>query len=337
MLAALSAALFGLATPISKYLLNGINAFSLAGLLYLGASVVLFPVILARKEYFYLFALNRANLLRLIGAVTLGGIIGPVLLLFALRQAPASSVSLWLNMELVATTLLGFVFFKDFLGKTGWAGVALALASGVLLTVNEGTSGIVPAVFVCAACVCWGFDNHFTSLIDGISAVQSTCIKGCIAGIINTAIGYFMPGPPMSAETAICALILGGVSYGISIVLYITSAQKLGAIRSQILFSAAPFFGFFFSMIFLSESISSLQSISFLLLIVSIMLMAFEKHEHRHEHHELEHTHLHRHDDLHHEHVHDIKIENHDHPHRHGRGVHSHPHWPDIHHRHDHG
>jgi len=261
---------------------------------------------------------------------------GPILILYGLKYASASSVSLWLNLELAATTLLGFLFFKDYLGMKGWAGVILALFSGVILTVNEGHSGIISAVLVGSACICWGFDNHFTALIDGISSVQSTFIKGIFAGTFNTAAGIISLKQSVSIELLFYALILGSISYGISIVLYIISAQKLGAIRSQIIFSSAPFFGVFFSMGFLSDDISNLQIVSFLLFVFSIVLFISEKHDHQHHHHEIEHTHFHTHDDMHHEHVHDSNVQYHEHAHTHESNEHVHPHWPDIHHRHKH-
>ena len=336
LLAFLSAALFGINTPVNKYLLNEINPVFLAGLLYLGASIGLLPVILARGEFKNLVNLNRSNRIRLTGSILLGGVAGPVLILSGLKFASASSVSLWLNLELAATSLLGFLFFKDYLGRKGWFGVVLALTSGLILTVNEGHSGVISALLVGSACICWGFDNHFTALIDGISAVQSTFIKGIFAGTINTAAGYYLSKQFLTAEILLYALILGSFSYGISIVLYIISAQKLGAIRSQIIFSSAPFFGVFFSIIFLSESISYIQIVSFSLFLFSIMLMMFEKHEHFHHHHKFEHTHFHRHDDMHHEHHHDEEVTYHEHLQHHEEDEHRHPHLPDMHHRHDH-
>lgn len=334
--AALSAALFGVTTPFNKTLLNSFDPFLLAGLLYLGAAIGLFPVVLFRKELPFLFRMNSANRIRLSGSVLLGGVAGPILILFGLRLSSASSVSLWLNLEMVATGVLGFLFFRDYLGKKGWAGVVLALTSGVVLTFNEGSTGLLSAVLVGLACVCWGFDNHFTALIDGISPVQSTFIKGLFAGTMNTLIGVSAAGSVTSAGLIFLALTLGCICYGVSIVLYIISAQKIGAIRSQIIFSSAPFFGVLFSVIFLSEGVSVFQIVSMLLFIVSLFFLILEKHEHYHLHYEIEHTHLHRHDDQHHEHSHDKLNLYHEHLHSHENDEHSHPHWPDIHHRHGH-
>lgn len=334
--AAISAALFGMATPLSKILLRDISPFLLAGLLYLGASAGLLPVVLVRRELPRLLRLDRLNRVRLAGAVLLGGMAGPILVLSGLRSASASSVSLWLNFELIATALLGYIFFRDYLGITGWGGVFLALVSGVMLTLHEGSPGLLSAMLVVGACICWGFDNHFTALIDGISATQSTFIKGLFAGTVNTLIGLWLSRNSVSMSAVLPALLLGTVSYGASIVMYIMSAQKLGAIRSQIIFSGAPFLGVFFSVVFLGESVSGLQAVSFILLILSITAMTLDRHEHMHEHSETEHTHLHRHDDMHHNHVHDENVQYHEHMHRHEKSTHSHPHWPDMHHRHGH-
>lgn len=336
LLAALSAALFGMAAPLGKILLRDTHPFLLAGLLYLGASAGLLPVVLARGELGFLLRLDSANRLRLSGAVILGGMAGPVLLLSGLRLASASSVSLWLNFELIATAVLGFLFFRDYLGPRGWFGVCLALVSGVMLAINEGSPGLLSALFVVSACVCWGFDNHFTALIDGISATQSTFIKGLFAGSVNTAAGLYFSANAAHGTVVLPALMLGAVSYGASIVLYIISAQKLGAIRSQIIFSGAPFSGVLFAVLFQGENVSILQGASFVLLVLSIAAMSYDRHAHLHEHEATEHTHLHRHDDMHHTHVHDADVQYHEHMHKHEKATHSHPHWSDMHHRHEH-
>jgi len=46
----LSGFLFGVATPFSKLLLNGLNSFQLAGLLYLGAALAMFPYIFRKSS-----------------------------------------------------------------------------------------------------------------------------------------------------------------------------------------------------------------------------------------------------------------------------------------------
>ncbi len=106
LMALLSAILFGAATPASKLLLEGFTPFQLAGLLYFGAAIAVAPSALKNGGFALPRRDDRQNLFRLFGAILFGGILGPVALLFGLRLAEAASVSLWLNLELVATAVL---------------------------------------------------------------------------------------------------------------------------------------------------------------------------------------------------------------------------------------
>jgi drug/metabolite transporter (DMT)-like permease len=336
LMAVLSAVLFGMAAPLSKLLLADLNYFLLAGLLYLGAAAGLLPFTLFRSRI-KIERINNKNTLRIVGSILFGGVLGPVFLLLGLKIANAASVSLWLNLELVATAVLGWLFFKDHLDFRGWIGVGGAILAGVLITVHEGQSGFMAALFVLLACVCWGLDNHYTALIDAITPTQMTFLKGLVAGSINGAIGVFLAPSLPEFRIIAGALIVGVFCYGLSIVLYITAAHCLGATRSQILFSSAPFFGAFFSVLLLSEQLSWVQVIAALILAISIISLILQKHAHVHRHMEIEHIHWHRHDDYHHVHEHNSPGSGgHVHLHKHEKTHHSHAHYPDLHHRHDH-
>ena len=102
-MAFLAALLFGAATPASKKLLQTLPAFHLAGLLYLGAALGVIPLIVKERKFSWPWELDRKTAFFLLGAISLGGVVGPVLLLFGLKLASSASVSLWLNLELIAT------------------------------------------------------------------------------------------------------------------------------------------------------------------------------------------------------------------------------------------
>lgn len=336
--ALLSALLFATATPVSKLLLGNLTAFQMAGLLYLGAAIGVSPMILRREQRLSILKMNRQNRLRLGGAVLLGGVVGPVSLLLGLQFASAASVSLWLNLELMFTALLGWLIFHDHLGKFGWVGIVGTFAAGVLLSAEQGTSGVLAGSLVALACLCWGFDNHFTALIDGISPAYSTFVKGIVAGSTNLLIGVLTQPFGAGVQDVLGGLLLGAFAYGISIALYIAAAQKLGATRGQSLFAAAPFIGVLLSVVLLGERLSAYQIGAGIILVGSLVVMFRDKHEHQHTHEPLLHDHVHRHDDLHHDHDHEepVAAGQHRHMHQHIPVNHSHPHWPDLHHRHPH-
>jgi len=337
-IAVFSAALFGAATPLSKLLLGEFTPFQLAGLLYLGAALGVAPTAWRGGRLRLPARSDQVNRYRLFGAVVSGGIAGPVLLLLGLRSAHAASVSLWLNFELAATALLGVLVFREHIGRLGWAGVATAFVGSAILAFEGGIAGVRAACFVLAACLCWGLDNHLTALIDGITPSQSTFWKGLAAGVTNLLIGILLDPLVATGYAVSSALLVGVFAYGASIVLYISSAQALGATRAQIAFASAPFFGVFLSVLLLAEPISATSLFSGALFIAAIVLFTLEQHSHGHTHQLLEHEHRHRHDDGHHDHEHPglPRSTRHSHRHRHDPMTHAHPHWPDLHHRHVH-
>lgn len=338
LLAFISAALFGAATPASKGLLADLSPFQLAGLLYLGAALGVAPVAGLRQVWGMPWRINATNRWRLWGAVLAGGVAGPVLLLAELRVASAASVSLWLNLELVATAVLGHWFFRDHLTRYGWLGVAVTLLAATALSLGSGAAGLLAGLLVLLACCCWGLDNHLTALIDGLSPSQSTFWKGLVAGCVSLTIGLLLHPFTATGLILLGAVFVGIWSYGASITLYIHAAQRLGATRGQIIFSTAPFFGLLLSAMLLGEQLHALHLIAALLFVVGIALLLIESHAHTHDHTALSHAHRHRHDDQHHTHDHegiDPTVE-HTHWHDHESVTHAHAHWPDLHHRHGH-
>lgn len=337
-LALLSAFLFGAATPASKALLASLEPFQLAGLLYLGAGLGMAPLVRREGSNGPGLPLRGSNRWRLAGAVLFGGVLGPVLLLAGLQWSLAGSVSLLLNLEGVATAVLGVLFFREHLGAIGWCGVAGVLAASVLVIGGGDWPGMVGALFAAGACLCWAIDNHLTALIDGISAERSTLVKGFVAGGVNLVLGLATAPWMASLEVVAAALAVGAFSYGASIALYIRSAQALGATRAQAVFATAPFVGAGLSFVFLHEPLGIIHGLSAFLLCPSIAALFWSRHIHLHAHLPLEHIHSHRHDDGHHLHSHDgtTPDHRHSHPHRHDELIHAHPHWPDVHHRHGH-
>lgn len=335
----LSGFLFGVATPFSKLLLDGLNSFQLAGLLYLGAALAMVPYVFKKGSQVKLL-FKPGSRGKTAGIIFFGGFLGPVLLLAGLKTANAASVSIWLNMELVATAILGIMFFKDSLDRHAWIGVLLTVLAGVITTLGEGTSGIMAGLIITAACFCWGADNHLTALTDGASPQTVTFVKGIIAGTVNLIIGSMISVEPIQLASTGSALVVGIFSYGFSIVLYVTSAQNIGATRAQIMFSTAPLWGVVLSYIFFDGSFQMVHMVSIGLLAAAIVIANLFSHRHIHTHKAMSHIHYHKHGDGHHAHSHGgNKTEDpgwHSHYHTHDPVTHDHPHDPDLHHRHEH-
>ncbi|MFH0920879.1 MAG: DMT family transporter [Fibrobacterota bacterium] len=338
LLAFLSAMLFGAATPFSKFLLSNLDPFMLAGLFYVGASLALFPSTVWLQKKKPLERPAKKDLFHLMGSLFWGGMVGPVLLLFGLRMTEASTASLLLTAETPATAIVAFFFFRENMGKRAVLANAGMILVGAMLAFEGTLTLSAGGILIVLACVAWSLDNNHTASIHGIDPIRCTFLKGATFGLVNIAIAVILGNTPGAPKSMLLALLVGAFAYGLSIVLYITSARRLGASRSQMVFATAPFIGVLISQTYLNEPLHSYQIGGAILIAASLILLFTEKHLHSHLHARMEHTHRHSHDDPHHDHHRDLlgTQPTHDHVHTHAEATHVHRHLPDIHHRHAH-
>ena len=127
----------------------------------------------------------RVTPARLAVAVLLGGAVAPVLLAFGLQSAPAATVSLLLNLEVVFTVVLAAVLFSEHLGGRVIVGVSLVVAAGVTLAWSGGAELRAGALLVAGACMCWAVDNNVTAKLDELAPVHITLAKGVVAGGVS--------------------------------------------------------------------------------------------------------------------------------------------------------
>jgi drug/metabolite transporter (DMT)-like permease len=259
--------------------------------------------------------------------------------MFGLRFISGFSASLLLNLEGLATALIAMIVFKEYTGKRFWMALLLMTLAGVFLSWDPdmGRFSLEGPLLVTAAMACWGLDNNLTGRISDRDPVQIARIKGFFAGGISFLLAVFL-GMDIPFDTSLLlALLLGSLSYGLSLVLFIKALQGLGASRTGAFFSLAPFVGAVFSLAVLREWLGWVMFPAAGLMILGVCLIWMERHAHRHLHRPQVHTHVHRHDDGHHFHSHpDNTDEFHAHEHTHQHIEHSHLHWPDTHHRHRH-
>jgi drug/metabolite transporter (DMT)-like permease len=344
-LALMSAALFGVSTPAAKALLGSIDAAVLAGLLYCGAGIgvaILRRVVrpMVASESAAETPLMRADIPWLVGAIAAGGVAGPLLLMVGLARTEATTASLLLTLEGVATALIAWFAFHENFDRRILLGMACLIAGAIVLSWAgaPSLSNLAGPLAVTAACIAWGLDNNLTRKVSLADPLQIVELKGLIAGPVNLAIGLWAGGSlPLPGSLALAALV-GFFGYGVSLVLYVLALRRLGSARTGAYFATAPFLGVIAAFALLREPLTGQVGVAGLLMAFGVYLHLTERHEHEHVHEPLEHAHPHVHDE-HHQHRHrptDPPGEPHTHPHRHERLRHSHPHVPDMHHTHSH-
>jgi len=191
LLALLSAALFGASTPFTKLLLgDGIDAWLLAGLLYLGSGLGLSLVSILRRGAGNEAPLTRRDWGWMALVVLAGGVTGPVLLMIGLSSTPASSAALLLNVEGLATMGIAWLVFRENVDRRLLIGAVAILAGAVLLSWRGGPGGIgLGALAIVGACLAWGIDNNLTRKLSASDPVQIAMVKGLVAGGVNLALG----------------------------------------------------------------------------------------------------------------------------------------------------
>lgn len=167
--------------------------------------------------------------------------------------------------------------------------------------------------------------------------LQIVVVKGFGSGIGSLLISLVLNQVNSDFLYIFLALMLGFVSYGLSIFFYIKAQRELGAARTSAYYAAAPFIGVLISWLVLQERITALFISALIVMLVGTYFAITEKHLHTHLHTKTTHEHKHHHDDRHHNHSHGLAgVGEHSHAHDHEVVEHKHRHTPDMHHNHPH-
>ena len=344
MFALTSALVFGGGAPAAKLLLESIDPWLMAGFLYVGAGVGLSLLRLGRRLLMSKAdaeaSLRGRDWLWFFGASIAGGVAAPALLMAGLAQTPASTGSLFLNLEAVLTVLIAWSVFREHIGRHVFIGVAAVIAGGVVLAWHGegGFEGFLGPLMIAGACFAWALDNNFTQKISLSDPFQIGAIRGLLAGPINVGLAFLAGAGSPTWDIALGSAGLGFMSYGLALACFVFALRDLGTARTGAFFATAPFLGAIISVTALGEPLTIQLAVAGALMALGVWFIVRDRHEHEHEHEPMTHHHRHRHD-LHHRHDHgpdDPPGEPHSHAHAHVRLRHRHPHAPDEHHRHRH-
>lgn len=336
-----AAVLFGASTPFAKRIVGDVVPAILAGLLYFGSGVGLWIARIVRDRGLAPTGMRTVDWPWFAGAIVLGGVMGPLLLILGLARISAANASLLLNLEGVLTALIAWIVFRENADRRIMLGMAVIVAGGMVLAwphqglASDDTLG---ALWIAAACLCWAIDNNLTRKVSASDAMFIAGTKGLAAGTFNLVLGFLFGGTLPHIPVALDAMTIGLVGYGISLVLFVLALRSLGSARTGAYFSTAPFIGAALAIMLFHESATPAFYLAGALMAIGVWLHLTERHEHEHTHKAMMHSHAHRHD-IHHQHAHDFAwdgTEPHTHEHDHQPTTHTHAHYPDTHHRHEH-
>ena len=324
---ALAAAVFyALNVPCSKLLLAHIEPTVMAAFLYFGAGFGVGIVYLFhRKKEAPSERLVKKDLPYTIGMILLD-IIAPILLMIGVKHGTASGASLLGNFEIVATTMIAFILFREKISKKLWAAVGLITLSSLILSFgNVGSLHFsIGSLFVLGATVCWGLENNCTKSISEKSTYQIVTIKGIGSGTGSLIVAALLGERIPPVKYLLPVFMLGFVAYGLSIFTYIRAQKDLGAAKTSAYYAIAPFTGAFLSFMLLHEKLTAAYMVALLVMCAGTALVTADTlaHYHSHQH---QHTFTHTHDGsththtITHDHSHLHYIDDSRHCHRHSR------------------
>lgn len=255
--AILAAALYALNAPISKLLLASASPTMMAAFLYLGAGVGMLVVGAVRRAVERTPSerrLTRKDLPYAVGIIILD-VAAPIFLMLGLSTTASANVSLLNNFEIVATSLIALLIFKETISCRLWLAIGLITLSSVVLSIGDASSFQFSggSLFVILACVCWGFENNCTRMMSESDPLEVVVIKGFGSGLgsllIAFAAGEKLPSPGLIPVI----LLLGFVSYGLSIFFYVYAQRGLGAALTSAFYAVAPFIGVILSLLIFRE------------------------------------------------------------------------------------
>ena len=326
--ALLAASIYSINIPLSKLLLKHVGTTMMAGFLYFGAGIGL--IVLTNIMKFVGISkkqepLTKKELPYTIAMVILD-IIAPILLMLGISMTNSANVSLLNNFEIVATSIIALVIFKEIISKKLWIAIFLVTIASIILSF-EGKGAFVfnkGSLLVLGASTCWGFENNCTKMLSNKDPIEIVTIKGCFSGLGSIIIALIIGEKFPDLIWIFTVMLLGFIAYGLSICLYIIAQKHLGAAKTSAYYSVAPFLGVAFSMLLLHEKPTLQFYIAFLIMIIATIVMVKDTitlqhthehehiHSHEHRHGDIVHTHMHSHKHT-HLHIHKGEVENHEH------------------------
>lgn len=243
--ALLAAALYALSTPLSKPLLTAISPAILAGLLYLGAGMGIAVVMLLQYAVHLPCtqpSLEQADFGYLVAMVCFDTI-APIFLMLGRARTTAENVALLNNFEIVATSVLAFLFFREKISSQLWAAIALITTASLLLSFENirSFSFSLGSLYVLLACLCWGMENNCTKRLSEKNPLQIVMVKGLGSGPLALSLGLLQGQKLPRLNDVLMAFLLGFLAVGLSVYFYVLAQRTLGAAKTSAYYASSPF------------------------------------------------------------------------------------------------
>lgn len=278
--AILAATLYAISSPLSKIVLVKIPATMMAALLYLGAGIgmsiiAIFNRIIGKPQNEKHLTKNE---LPFTIAMILLDIAAPIFLMMGLARTTAANTSLLNNFEIASTAIIALCFFKEKITKRLWISIILVTVASMILSVEDisSFSFSIGSLYVLLACICWGLENNCTRMLSSKNPLEIVIIKGFGSGCGSLIIAFIMNQKTDNIIYILVTLLLGFISYGLSIFFYVHAQRYLGAAKTSTYYAIAPFIGVAFSLVIFKDIPSVTFIIALLIMVAGTYLASVD-------------------------------------------------------------
>ena len=255
--AILAALCYSLVNPINKLINSDISPLFSASMLYFGTflvGLIYFLVQIIFKKYRSKDNLEKKDIPFLLLAILFhsGAAIS---LMFGLTYLSSSNASLLGSFELISTSLIAFLLFKENISKWLWIGIIFIFSACVIISLGdlENLNFSIGSILCLISPICFGFANNFLKKISHKNPAISIGLIGLGGGLISLIVGFIVGERFVSFTPVIIEVSVGMISYGIALILFIYAERFVGASKTSAFFSLAPFIAIILSLIIFQE------------------------------------------------------------------------------------
>lgn len=283
-LAILAAFCYSVSSPLSKLILGYLSPTLMAGFLYLGAGLCMLMIFLIRlifrKNIIKEKKLSKKDIPYILGMVLLD-IAAPILMMYGLEKTTAANASLLNNFEIVITSLVALLLFKEKISKRLCLGIGAITLSCIILSFEsiEAFEFSIGSLLILLAAICWGFENNCTRKISSSDPLEIVLIKGLCSGTGSIIIGFCI-GERIDVSNIwpiFASLGVGIVAYGLSIFFYIYAQRFIGAAKTSAYYAINPFVAVIFSLLIFLEVPTWQYWIALIIMILGAWLASSDK------------------------------------------------------------
>lgn len=273
----LSAFLYDLNVPVSKYSLKTLSTNEILFLLYFGSAVGLFLLMLFNKKQKFSLKPEKGESIFIIGVIIFD-ILAALFIVESLKYIDASTVSLISILEISFTIVISHFIFKTKISKNLIIAVILVSIGGILLSFDSSIKFklSIASMLTVFATACWGLENNLTAKVSDKNPLLLVFYKCFAVAIFNLLFILNINIFELFINNWYL-LVIGFFTYGISILYYVYAINYIGISKTSIVFSFSPVFGALISLILFKEKITIYFVISLILMITGIYFTIIDK------------------------------------------------------------